>query len=137
MADDEEVLTLTTPRALRRGRADRHTDRYADATPGCRWRPQPRLLAHAHASGPPARLPLLLKLLLKPFTPSRQPIDLKPKIEAKCQTGHCKAVFSEYLQCKERVKADTTGEKQCTPQYLEFLHCVDHCAAKDIFASLK
>jgi ubiquinol-cytochrome c reductase subunit 6 len=42
-----------------------------------------------------------------------------------------------YKACEERIKDDTTGDKHCTPQYFRFWACVDKCAAKKVFWSLK
>lgn len=52
--------------------------------------------------------------------------------EAKC------AAFGEKLQeCNDRVNSRSQTLETCTEELFDFLHCVDHCAAKDIFKQLK
>eukprot|EP00871_Galdieria_phlegrea_P003533 jgi/Galph1/4180/GphlegSOOS_G2814.1 len=65
-----------------------------------------------------------------------EPVDKKPEIEESCKP-HCSREWAEYRACVKRIENDTTGEAHCTGQYLDFWHCVDHCAAKKIFQTLK
>ncbi|KAH7964811.1 hypothetical protein HPB49_001475 [Dermacentor silvarum] len=56
----------------------------------------------------------------------------KCRAEAKC------AAFGEKLQeCNDRVNSRSQTLETCTEELFDFLHCVDHCAAKDIFKQLK
>uniref|UniRef100_A0A0K8R8C9 Cytochrome b-c1 complex subunit 6 n=1 Tax=Ixodes ricinus TaxID=34613 RepID=A0A0K8R8C9_IXORI len=65
--------------------------------------------------------------------------DLVDPIDAlreKCR-GHCSALGDKLQECNDRVNSRTKTLETCTEELFDFLHCVDHCAAKDIFKQLK
>eukprot|EP00284_Hemiselmis_tepida_P010399 CAMPEP_0174915444 /NCGR_PEP_ID=MMETSP1355-20121228/1100_1 /TAXON_ID=464990 /ORGANISM="Hemiselmis tepida, Strain CCMP443" /LENGTH=76 /DNA_ID=CAMNT_0016160327 /DNA_START=46 /DNA_END=276 /DNA_ORIENTATION=- len=71
------------------------------------------------------------------------PQDPLPAIEEGCK-GHCSKLAKELEECTKRVEAAIANAKpgdevvaHCTGQYQDFWHCVDHCAAPKLFATLK
>ena len=62
--------------------------------------------------------------------------DAKDRVENECRP-HCTRAWYEYEECVKRLEKDTSGEAHCTGQYLDFWHCIDHCAAKKLFKALK
>ena len=60
----------------------------------------------------------------------------KPVIEEACKPQCVKALL-EYQACVERVATDDSGEAHCTGQYFDYWHCIDLCAAPELFKQLK
>lgn len=69
---------------------------------------------------------------------SDEVIDPKPALEKQCAaTSACQAMWAKYAACTKRIEGDTSGAKHCSPQYFQFWHCVDKCAAPKLFKLLK
>ncbi|KAH9255255.1 hypothetical protein BASA81_006695 [Batrachochytrium salamandrivorans] len=67
------------------------------------------------------------------------PVDTKPQIEEDCKKAHCMQYVKSYDACVERVQSGHVHHENanCTGQYFELFHCIDHCAAPKIFKNLK
>lgn len=63
-------------------------------------------------------------------------VDRKADIEESCKPHALKYLLA-YQACAKRVKKDESGEAHCTGQYFDYLHHIDQCAAKRLFAVLK
>ncbi|KAL1425810.1 hypothetical protein MTO96_018793 [Rhipicephalus appendiculatus] len=75
-----------------------------------------------------SRLPTRKKSWWTPLDTLRE----KCRAEGKC------AGFGEKLQeCSDRVNSRSQTLETCEEELFDFLHCVDHCASKDIFKHLK
>ena len=61
----------------------------------------------------------------------------KLEVEKACAAG-CDKYLQGYKSCQARFnQLNGETEKDCSPQYLDFWHCVDECAAPKLFAKLK
>ncbi|XP_074369360.1 cytochrome b-c1 complex subunit 6-1, mitochondrial-like [Apium graveolens] len=63
-------------------------------------------------------------------------VDQKKHFEEFCKPK-CVKPLVEYQACMKRIQGDTTGEKHCTGQYLDYWLCVDKCVAPKLFMELK
>ncbi|KAJ1737381.1 ubiquinol--cytochrome-c reductase subunit 6 [Coemansia sp. Benny D160-2] len=62
--------------------------------------------------------------------------DVAPAIKEACgDTSSCKSLKHHYEECAARV--DDGSKESCAEELLHFMHCVDQCAAPQIFAKLK
>jgi len=63
-------------------------------------------------------------------------VDPKESVDTKCKaTKECAKLLIAYEACSERI--DAKGSGQCTGQYLDYVGCVDNCAAHGLFGKLK
>ena len=64
--------------------------------------------------------------------------DIKPELDMKCLENKCQREVAAYEQCLERIEQiPKEKEPHCHPWYFKIVECVDHCAAKELWASLK
>lgn len=66
-----------------------------------------------------------------------EPVDMAVIIKEKCGEEHCSKYKDRLDECNQRVKSKTETTETCFEEILDFYHCVDHCAAKDIFKHVK
>lgn len=65
-------------------------------------------------------------------------VDPLDTLKEKCRGEPKCAAYGERLQeCTDRVNSRSQTMETCTEELFDFLHCVDHCASKDIFKHLK
>merc|ERR1712179_725697 len=64
-------------------------------------------------------------------------IDPATAIKEACAENMCTSYKAKLGECEERVKSKTKTTETCFEEILDFYHCVDHCAAKDIFKHVK
>ncbi|KJE89907.1 hypothetical protein CAOG_001311 [Capsaspora owczarzaki ATCC 30864] len=64
--------------------------------------------------------------------------DPKTAIDEKCaETAHCAHARKELEECTQRVEGNPDTKETCAQELFDFWHCVDHCAANQLFAKLK
>eukprot|EP00051_Salpingoeca_urceolata_P034472 m.25231 g.25231 ORF g.25231 m.25231 type:complete len:93 (-) comp7803_c0_seq1:278-556(-) len=55
-----------------------------------------------------------------------------------CQAkSECQNYHKEFTACQDRVNSKSETTEQCTQEFFDYLHCVDHCVAHKIFDHLK
>ena len=64
-------------------------------------------------------------------------VDPADKIKEECKTSHCQSYVNKLEACNDRVNSKPDTEETCYEEILDFYHCLDHCASKQIFAKLK
>merc|ERR1712071_660336 len=65
-------------------------------------------------------------------------VDPMVEIKEKCsQTKACAALFEKLTSCNTRVASKTETTETCVEEESDFLHCVDHCLAPQLFKHLK
>jgi ubiquinol-cytochrome c reductase subunit 6 len=66
--------------------------------------------------------------------PQAEVVDPLPKIREECKK-HCPKDLAAYQDCVSRIAEK--GEGDCESWYFDLLHCVDKCAAPQIFKLTK
>merc|ERR1719400_657625 len=64
-------------------------------------------------------------------------IDPATEIKEKCAEDHCAAYKAKLDECNDRVLSKSKTSETCFEEILDFYHCVDHCAAPQIFQHVK
>lgn len=64
-------------------------------------------------------------------------IDPAVAIKEKCAEGHCGKYQAKLDECNARVTSKSKTTETCVEEIMDFYHCVDHCAASKIFATVK
>merc|ERR1712071_603925 len=65
-------------------------------------------------------------------------VDPMVETKEKCsQTKACAALFEKLTSCNTRVASKTETTETCVEEESDFLHCVDHCLAPQLFKHLK
>jgi len=64
-------------------------------------------------------------------------IDPATAIKEACAENNCGALKAKLDECNERVMGKSKTTETCFEEILDFYHCVDHCAAADIFKHVK
>merc|ERR1712059_247122 len=64
-------------------------------------------------------------------------IDPATAIKEKCGEDHCQAYKARLDECESRVRSKNKTTETCFEEILDFYHCVDHCAAQEIFKHVK
>merc|ERR1711894_24152 len=64
-------------------------------------------------------------------------VDPADAIKEACKTEHCQSYLDKLEICNNRVDSKPNTEETCYEEILDFYHCLDHCASKQIFAKLK
>merc|ERR1712096_479415 len=64
-------------------------------------------------------------------------IDPATAIKEACAESHCTTYKAKLDECEERVKGKSKTTETCFEEILDFYHCVDHCAAQEIFKHVK
>ena len=60
-------------------------------------------------------------------------VDCKPAIDERC-SHRCHHQWEDYERCAKRIEAKGQGE--CSGWYMDYLTCVDKCAAQVLFKTL-
>ena len=60
-------------------------------------------------------------------------VDPATAIKEACAENHCTAYKAKLDECNDRVKSKNKTTETCFEEILDFYHCVDHCAASEIF----
>ena len=60
-------------------------------------------------------------------------VDCKPAIDERC-SHRCHHQWEDYERCAKRIEAK--GEGECSGWYMDYLTCVDKCAAQVLFKTL-
>ena len=60
-------------------------------------------------------------------------MDPATAIKEACAENHCTAYKAKLDECNDRVRSKNKTTETCFEEILDFYHCVDHCAAKDVF----
>ncbi|XP_014293934.1 cytochrome b-c1 complex subunit 6, mitochondrial [Halyomorpha halys] len=61
-----------------------------------------------------------------------------PQVVLKEECGEKCTKYKDKLDsCNERVSSRSQTTETCLEELIDFVHCVDHCVAKDIFSKLK
>ncbi|KAH7966883.1 hypothetical protein HPB49_023746 [Dermacentor silvarum] len=65
-------------------------------------------------------------------------VDPLDTLRAECRAkDKCVAYNQKLDECNARVRSRSQTLESCTEELFDFLHCVDHCASKDVFKHLK
>lgn len=64
-------------------------------------------------------------------------VDPATAIKEACAENNCAALKAKLDECNDRVRGKTKTTETCFEEILDFYHCVDHCAAKDVFKHVK
>ncbi|XP_032796622.2 cytochrome b-c1 complex subunit 6, mitochondrial [Daphnia magna] len=65
-------------------------------------------------------------------------VDPAVAIKEKCtQTKECAALLEKFNACNDRVASKSATTETCVEEQADFLHCVDHCLAPQLFKHLK
>ncbi|CAI8051160.1 Cytochrome b-c1 complex subunit 6, mitochondrial [Geodia barretti] len=66
------------------------------------------------------------------------PEDPQEVLREKCgETKKCLALREKLDTCSERVSSKSKTSETCTEELFDFIHCIDHCAAKSLLKHLK
>lgn len=65
-------------------------------------------------------------------------VDPYDVLREKCRKEEkCEKYEAKLNSCNERVRSRKKTAETCYEELLDLFHCVDHCAAKDLFKKLK
>ena len=64
-------------------------------------------------------------------------IDPATAIKEGCAESQCSSAKARLDDCNDRVTGKSKTTETCFEEILDFYHCVDHCAAPQIFQSVK
>jgi len=64
-------------------------------------------------------------------------VDPAEAIKENCTSAHCQSLKDRLETCTDRVKSKTKTTETCYEEILDFYHCMDHCAGKEIFKHVK
>lgn len=64
-------------------------------------------------------------------------IDPAVEIKEKCADNNCTAYRDKLSECNDRVNGKNKTTETCWEEIVDFYHCVDHCAAPQIFKTTK
>ena len=57
--------------------------------------------------------------------------------EACADSSECSKYKSRFEECTSRVESKSATTETCFEEILDFYHCMDHCASKEIFSKVK
>ena len=64
-------------------------------------------------------------------------MDPREELDEKCgDTLKCSKLREVMDECKERVNSKSNTTETCVQELFDFIHCVDHCVAKNLFKKL-
>lgn len=63
-------------------------------------------------------------------------VDPHVVLKEEC-AGRCTNYKQKLDECNDRVSSRSQTTETCAEELFDFVHCVDHCVAKDIFSKLK
>ena len=64
-------------------------------------------------------------------------VDPQEVLREKCRSSKCDKYKVKLDTCNDRVNSRTQTAETCYEELLDLFHCVDHCAAKELFQKLK
>lgn len=65
-------------------------------------------------------------------------VDPQVVLKEQCSANSKCSAYKEKLDtCNDRVNSRSETTETCTEEMFDFLHCVDHCVAKDLWSKLK
>ena len=65
-------------------------------------------------------------------------VDPQAVLKESCaQKPGCMAFKQKLEECNERVSSRSQTTETCIEELIDFVHCVDHCVSKQLFAKLK
>merc|ERR1711892_128225 len=64
-------------------------------------------------------------------------VDPATAIKEGCAEAQCTSAKARLDECSERVTSKSKTTETCFEEILDFYHCVDHCAASQIFQHVK
>ena len=65
-------------------------------------------------------------------------VDPAEEIKNACgSSSECEKYKSRLDECTSRVESKSQTTETCFEEILDFYHCMDHCASKDIFSKVK
>ena len=64
-------------------------------------------------------------------------VDPGQLIKDQCAEDHCTAYKARLDACNDRVSSKSKTAETCLEEILDFYHCVDHCASKEMFNKIK
>ncbi|KAK6180397.1 hypothetical protein SNE40_012562 [Patella caerulea] len=65
-------------------------------------------------------------------------VDPQETLKEKCsEKAECQPYKIKLDECTERVNSNPETSENCTQELMDFLHCVDHCVAHDLFKHIK
>lgn len=64
-------------------------------------------------------------------------VDPLDTLREKCKANHCPQYLEKFNACEKRVNSKKKTAENCWEELMDLMHCVDHCAAKDLFNHLK
>merc|ERR1711872_1016470 len=64
-------------------------------------------------------------------------VDPAAAIKEGCAESQCGAAKARLDECNDRVTGKSKTTETCFEEILDFYHCVDHCAAPQIFQHVK
>uniref|UniRef100_T1KWV3 Ubiquinol-cytochrome C reductase hinge domain-containing protein n=1 Tax=Tetranychus urticae TaxID=32264 RepID=T1KWV3_TETUR len=63
-------------------------------------------------------------------------VDPLDTLRDKCKP-HCKELQAKMDTCNIRVRSKKETTESCWEEMMDWMHCIDHCASKDLFKYLK
>merc|ERR1719357_77706 len=65
-------------------------------------------------------------------------VDPHETAKERCQErSECVSLKDKLDECNTRVEGKTRTSETCVEEIIDWLHCVDECAAKNLFSKLK
>merc|ERR1712142_399332 len=64
-------------------------------------------------------------------------VDPAVEIKERCAADHCTSYKARLDECNERVTSKSNTTETCLEEIMDFYHCMDHCAAKELFSKVK
>ena len=65
-------------------------------------------------------------------------VDPAAQIKEACaESSECSKYKARFDECTSRVESKNATTETCFEEILDFYHCMDHCASKDIFSKVK
>ena len=65
-------------------------------------------------------------------------VDPAAQIKEACaESSECAKYKARFDECTSRVESKNATTETCFEEILDFYHCMDHCASKDIFSKVK
>lgn len=65
-------------------------------------------------------------------------VDPQTVLREKCRAkADCSRLAARLDECNERVRSRVKTSENCHEEVIDLFHCVDECAAKDLFHHLK
>ncbi|CAG2163164.1 unnamed protein product [Oppiella nova] len=63
--------------------------------------------------------------------------DPQVVLREECNQKHCQGFDQKMKECNDRVNSRSKTSETCMEELIDWMHCVDHCVSKTLFAKLK